>query len=102
MAWLLEAQEIRRHEQAGDRAVRLPTRLAGRHRLVHRNRTDNQRNGGRQVNRIEVLAATPAIEDTYEATIYDYEHAPAKCLYTTKDAADQLYGEYGEEIEVEG
>lgn len=30
MAWLLEAQEIRRHEQAGDRAVRLPTRLAGR------------------------------------------------------------------------
>lgn len=55
MAWLLEAQEIRRHEQAGDRAVRLPTRLAGRHRLVHRNRTDNQ-----------------------------------------------LYGEYGEEIEVEG
>lgn len=58
MAWLLEAQEIRRHEQAGDRAVRLPTRLAGRHRLVHRNRTDNQRNGGRQVNRIEVLAAT--------------------------------------------
>lgn len=36
------------------------------------------------------------------AAIYDYEHAPAKCLYTTKDAADQLYGEYGEEIEVEG
>lgn len=31
------------------------------------------------------------------AAIYDYEHAPAKCLYTTKDAADQLYGEYGEE-----
>ena len=29
------------------------------------------------------------------AAIYDYEHAPAKCLYTTKDAADQLYGEYG-------
>ena len=26
------------------------------------------------------------------AAIYDYEHAPAKCLYTTKDAADQLYG----------
>lgn len=36
------------------------------------------------------------------AAIYDYEHAPAKCLYTTKDAADQLYGEYGEEIEVGG
>ena len=54
------------------------------------------------MNRIEVLAATPAIEDTYAAAIYDYEHAPAKCLYTTKDAADQLYGEYGEEIEVEG
>ena len=35
------------------------------------------------------------------AAIYDYEHAPAKCLYTTKDAADQLYGEYGEETEVE-
>mgnify|MGYP007050059295 CR=1 FL=1 len=33
------------------------------------------------------------------AAIYDYEHA--KCLYTTKDAADQLYGEYGEETEVE-
>lgn len=31
------------------------------------------------------------------AAIYDYEQAPAKCLYTTKDAADQLYGEYGEE-----
>lgn len=30
MAWLLEAQEIRRHEQAGDRAVRLPTRLITR------------------------------------------------------------------------
>ena len=29
------------------------------------------------------------------------KHAPAKCLYTTKDAADQLYGEYGEETEVE-
>lgn len=28
-------------------------------------------------------------------------HAPAKCLYTTKDAADQLYGHYGEETEVE-
>lgn len=26
---------------------------------------------------------------------------PRKCLYTTKDAADQLYGEYGEETEVE-
>lgn len=36
------------------------------------------------------------------AAIYDYEHAPAKCFDTTKDAADQLYGEYGEEIEVEG
>lgn len=36
------------------------------------------------------------------AAIYNYEQAPAKCLYTTKDAADQLYGEYGEEIEVEG
>lgn len=35
------------------------------------------------------------------AAIYDYEQAPAKCLYTTKDAADQLYGEYGEETEVE-
>ena len=35
------------------------------------------------------------------AAIYDYEQAPAKCLYTTKDAADQLYGHYGEEIEVE-
>lgn len=35
------------------------------------------------------------------AAIYDYEHAPAKCLYTTKDAADQLYGHYGEETEVE-
>ena len=35
------------------------------------------------------------------AAIYDYEHAPAKILYTTKDAADQLYGEYGEETEVE-
>lgn len=35
------------------------------------------------------------------AAIYDYEHAPAKCLYTTKDAADQLYGEYGEGTEVE-
>lgn len=31
------------------------------------------------------------------AAIYDYEQAPAKCLYTTKDAADQLYGHYGEE-----
>lgn len=30
------------------------------------------------------------------AAIYDYEHAPAKSLYTTKDAADQLYGEYGD------
>lgn len=30
------------------------------------------------------------------AAIYDYEQAPAKCLYTTKDAADQLYGHYGE------
>lgn len=29
------------------------------------------------------------------AAIYDYEQAPAKCLYTTKDAADQLYGHYG-------
>lgn len=38
----------------------------------------------------------------WSVAIYDYEHAPAKCLYTTKDAADQLYGEYGEEIEVEG
>ena len=35
------------------------------------------------------------------AAIYDYEQAPAKCLYTTKDAADQLYGEYGTETEVE-
>lgn len=35
------------------------------------------------------------------AAIYDYEQAPAKCLYTTKDAADQLYGHYGEETEVE-
>lgn len=35
------------------------------------------------------------------AAIYDYEHSPAKCLYTTKDAADQLYGHYGEETEVE-
>lgn len=30
------------------------------------------------------------------AAIYDYAHTPAKCLYTTKDAADQLYGEYGD------
>lgn len=43
-----------------------------------------------------------AIDLCIAAAIYDYEHAPAKCLYTTKDAADQLYGEYGEEIEVEG
>lgn len=35
------------------------------------------------------------------AAIYDYEQTPAKCLYTIKDAADQLYGEYGEETEVE-
>lgn len=35
------------------------------------------------------------------AAIYDYEHAPAKCLYATKDAADQLYGRYGMETEVE-
>lgn len=35
------------------------------------------------------------------AAIYDYEHAPAKCLYTTKDAAGRLYGHYGEETEVE-
>ena len=35
------------------------------------------------------------------AAIYDYDHAPAKRLYTTKDAADQLYGEYGTETEVE-
>lgn len=35
------------------------------------------------------------------AAIYDYAHTPAKCLYTTKDAADQLYGHYGEETEVE-
>lgn len=35
------------------------------------------------------------------AGIYDYEQAPAKCLYTTKDAADQLYDHYGEETEVE-
>lgn len=25
------------------------------------------------------------------AAIYDYAHTPAKCLYTTKDAADRLY-----------
>lgn len=43
-----------------------------------------------------------AYQHGWQAAIYDYEHAPAKCLYTTKDAADQLYGEYGEEIEVEG
>ena len=43
-----------------------------------------------------------SFERSIAAAIYDYEHAPAKCLYTTKDAADQLYGEYGEEIEVEG
>lgn len=36
------------------------------------------------------------------AAIYDYAHTPAKCLYTTKDAADQLYGEQGTETEVEG
>ena len=30
------------------------------------------------------------------AAIYDYEQAPAKCLYTTKDAADQLYGHDGD------
>nr|DAL64897.1 MAG TPA_asm: hypothetical protein [Caudoviricetes sp.] len=35
------------------------------------------------------------------AAIYDYEHATAKCFYTTKDAADQLYKEYGMETEVE-
>lgn len=35
------------------------------------------------------------------AAIYDYEQAPAKCPYTTNDTADQLYGEYGEETEVE-
>lgn len=35
------------------------------------------------------------------AAIYDYGLAPAKILYSTKDAADQLYGEYGTETEVE-
>lgn len=35
------------------------------------------------------------------AAIYDYEQAPAKCLYTTKDAADKLYDRYGTETEVE-
>lgn len=35
------------------------------------------------------------------AAIFDYEHAPAQCLYTTKDAADQLFAEYGMETEVE-
>lgn len=35
------------------------------------------------------------------AAIFDYEHAPAKIFYTTKDAADQLFEEYGTETEVE-
>ena len=35
------------------------------------------------------------------AAIYDYEHATAKCLYTTKDAADRLYDHYGTETVVE-
>lgn len=35
------------------------------------------------------------------AAIYDYAHTPAKCLYTTKDAADRLYDHYGTETEVE-
>lgn len=46
MAWLLEATEIGGHEQAGDRAIRLPGRFHGGARPVHRNRTINQRNGG--------------------------------------------------------
>ena len=53
------------------------------------------------------LKSKPAVEWEWPkdmmlaAAIYDYEQAPAKCLYTTKDAADQLYGHYGEETEVE-
>lgn len=35
------------------------------------------------------------------AAIYDYAHTPAKCLYTTEDAADRLYDHYGTETEVE-
>lgn len=35
------------------------------------------------------------------AAIYDYDHAPTRCIYTTKDAADQLFAEYGMETEVE-
>lgn len=35
------------------------------------------------------------------AAIYDYEHAPAKILYTTNDTADKLYDRYGTETEVE-
>ena len=35
------------------------------------------------------------------AAIYDYEHSPAKCLYTTNDTADKLYDRYGTETEVE-
>ncbi|ACJ52880.1 Uncharacterised protein [Bifidobacterium longum subsp. infantis] len=35
------------------------------------------------------------------AAIYDYEHSPAKCLYTTNDTADKLYDRYGTETEAE-
>ncbi|WP_240539252.1 hypothetical protein [Bifidobacterium sp. SO1] len=36
--------------------------------------------------------------DVISAAIYDYEHAPAKALYTTKDAADELYDQHGEPV----
>lgn len=36
--------------------------------------------------------------DVIAAAIYDYTHAPAKALYTTKDAADELYDQFGEPV----
>lgn len=63
----------------------------------------NQSQGGKQMSLLKARTFTrEEFRKVIAAAIYDYEHAPAKCLYTTKDAADQLYGEYGEEIEVEG
>lgn len=39
-----------------------------------------------------------AFREVITAAIYDYTHAPAKSLYTVKDAADELYDEYGETV----
>lgn len=59
-------------------------------------------NGRRQMMSYKAKIFTrEEFREVVAAAIYDYEQAPAKCLYTTKDAADQLYGHYGEETEVE-